>query len=95
MINYCGPSDSRYSSKRIRIITLPGDKFEGQLPKEDIMALAELRHYIDACIKCHGKDVVIPPDEDDEEEYEVDGDLSEYPKATDPYIDEELKDKSR
>lgn len=29
-----GPSTSRYSAKRVHTIAVPGDKFEGEVPKE-------------------------------------------------------------
>lgn len=45
--NEFGPSTSRYSSKRIRVIVLPGDKFEGELDKDYLNNLSYLKDEID------------------------------------------------
>lgn len=43
ILNNYGPSSSRYSEKRIRIITLPGDKWEGKLSDSMREELTDLK----------------------------------------------------
>lgn len=46
-----GPSDSRYSKKRIRIINLPGDKHCSKIEGKYREELIELRDYINSCLE--------------------------------------------
>lgn len=51
IIEAYGPSDSRYSAKRIRVLCLPGDKHEGKIEGKYREELIELRDYINSCLE--------------------------------------------
>ena len=46
MVEYFGPSDSKYSQKRIRVITVPGNSYEGPLTKEQKEFFTDMKFYL-------------------------------------------------
>jgi hypothetical protein len=52
IMSHYGPSDSKYSPKRLRIVALPGNDYEGPLEDEYRKELEDLRDTLDSILTC-------------------------------------------
>lgn len=59
IVDNFGPTSGRYSEERIRVVRVPGDKYEGPLDLEYLEELTMIRDYINATLENTKRDVNI------------------------------------
>lgn len=51
LLQYCGPSDSKYSEKRLKMVVMPGSDYQGTLEKTYRDSLVHLRDELNTVLK--------------------------------------------